>query len=149
MHTIMHNFWECCTIVNIIGNLLFLLLNFIPPQAMGQGLFFGASWFLWVMVANCDIWFSTNLELLRQQATWGAWCWSWVKYWGLVGQQGMDQCTEGPDCLRCCECVTLYPAVFAFSCVKKACIGTSLVVQGLRLWAPNTGGPGSIPGPGN
>ena len=42
----MHNFWECCTIVNIIGNLLFLLLNFIPPQAMGQGLFFGASWFL-------------------------------------------------------------------------------------------------------
>ena len=42
MHTIMHNFWECCTIVNIIGNLLFLLLNFIPPQAMGQEMLLAA-----------------------------------------------------------------------------------------------------------
>ena len=112
-------------------------------------LFFGASWLLWVMLAKCDVWFSTNLELLQRRATWGAWCWLWMRYWGLVGQQGMDQCTDGPDCLRCCECVTLYPAVFAFSCIKKACIGTSLVVQWLRCWAPNPAGPGSIPGPGN
>ena len=27
-------------------------------------------------------------------------------------------------------------------------LGTSLVVQWLRLWAPNAGGPGSIPGQG-
>ena len=32
--------------------------------------------------------------------------------------------------------------------LQKAYTGTSLVVQWLRLHAPNAGGPGSIPGPG-
>ena len=31
---------------------------------------------------------------------------------------------------------------------KRNPVGTSLVVQWLRLWAPNAGGPGSIPGQG-
>ena len=42
MHVVMHSFWECCIIVNIISNLLFLLLNFTPPQAMGQEMLLAA-----------------------------------------------------------------------------------------------------------
>ena len=33
-------------------------------------------------------------------------------------------------------------------CPQDPSSGTSLVVQWLRLWAPNAGGPGSIPGQG-
>ena len=51
----MHNFWECCTIVNIIGNLLFLLLNFIPPQAMGQEMLLAADSSLG-LPGCCELW---------------------------------------------------------------------------------------------
>ena len=36
MHTLMHNFWESCITCEHYQQLLFLLLNFILPQATGQ-----------------------------------------------------------------------------------------------------------------
>ena len=42
-------------------------------------------------------------------------------------------------------------SVFSFESklfIENASVGTSLVVQWLRLWAPNARGPGLIPGQG-
>ena len=38
------------------------------------------------------------------------------------------------------------PLVVLFLHYRKKAAGTSLVVQWLRLWAPNAGGPNSVPG---
>ena len=66
----------------------------------------------------------------------------------------MTRLVVGADCLSLEHLHAAFPSVRSLRAASavfsllEASYGTSLVVQWLRLHAPNAGGPGSIPGQG-